>query len=568
MAAATRATLRLGLLGGLAAWHVCLVGILQAFAERRLLGEYITLGYVLLAGVALAASYMAARSATGAGQALARGLVTGLIVGLAVSLLAWFVNTFDIRDIFISASPQLVEILTFDRGVPGGLVFPVLAGLLAGLVAAVLVLVPPFWRRIIVSGVIATLLLALLRDSLAPLLPRAYAARLFTSRGLTPLGAALSFVVTAVAVSAPSLRRQGPQEEVALATVRGRRMEPGRVILGLIVAAVLLTFPLWAKIALSNVADFVGFYILMGLGLNIVVGFAGLLDLGFVAFFAIGAYTMAILTSPDLGGRQLDFWQALPFAVLLAMLAGVLLGTPVLRMRGDYLAITTLGFGEIIRLLVQSEWLRPYLGGAQGITRIDQPVIGPIAINNPQNFYYLILAGCLFAWFVSSRLKTSRLGRAWMAIREDEDVAQAMGINRVSAKLTAFAIGAFLGGLSGALFASMITTVVASSFELLVSINVLALIIVGGMGSLPGVVVGALALVGLPELLREFREYRLLVYGAVLMAMMLFRPEGLWPEARRKRELHEDEIEPVPEEIPAAVTAATPPRHETVAPRG
>jgi branched-chain amino acid transport system permease protein len=283
----------------------------------------------------------------------------------------------------------------------------------------------------------------------------------------------------------------------------------------------------------------VGLYVLLGLGLNIVVGFAGLLDLGYVAFFAIGSYTVAILTSPELGFFDWNFWQALPLAVLFGTLAGVMLGIPVLKMRGDYLAITTLGFGEIIRILVLSDFLRPWLGGAQGIAQIPKAKVAGFEFAGPEEIYYLILAGCLLVGFISWRLRDSRLGRAWMAVREDEDVAQAMGIDLVATKLLAFATGAGFSALSGAVFATKLSSVYPHSFNVIVSINILCVIIVGGMGSMPGVVVGALALVGLPEILREFAEYRLLVYGAVLVAMMLLKPEGLWPEATHKRELHD-----------------------------
>jgi branched-chain amino acid transport system permease protein len=210
-------------------------------------------------------------------------------------------------------------------------------------------------------------------------------------------------------------------------------------------------------------------------------------------------------------------------------------------MRGDYLAIATLGFGEIIRILVLSDFLKPWLGGAQGAGKIPNPVIAGFQLAAPQHIYYLILAGCLLVVFISLRLRGSRLGRAWMAMREDEDVAQAMGINLVATKLLAFATGAGFSALSGAIFVSKIGSVYPHSFNVMISINVLCLIIVGGIGSIPGVIVGAAALVGLPELLREFAEYRLFVYGAVLVAMMLLRPEGLWPEARHKLEFRKDE---------------------------
>jgi len=218
-----------------------------------------------------------------------------------------------------------------------------------------------------------------------------------------------------------------------------------------------------------------------------------------------------------------------------------MLGIPVLKMRGDYLAIATLGFGEIIRILVLSDFLKPWLGGAQGIGAIPNPNFMGFQMVKPQHIYYLILAGCMLVVFISIRLKNSRLGRAWMAMREDEDVAQAMGINLVATKLFAFATGAGFSALSGAIFASKIGSVYPHSFNLFISINVVCLIIIGGIGSLPGVVVGAAVLMGLPELLREFAEYRMFVYGAALVAMMLLRPEGLWPEARHKIELHSDD---------------------------
>ncbi|RLC57244.1 MAG: branched-chain amino acid ABC transporter permease [Chloroflexota bacterium] len=330
----------------------------------------------------------------------------------------------------------------------------------------------------------------------------------------------------------------------ALPAEQQRKLRWARIALGVLA---LLLLPMILRTYLTEVIDNVGLYVLMGLGLNIVVGFAGLLDLGYVAFFAIGAYTMAVLTSQgELGLAGLSFWEALPFSVGAAVLAGIILGIPVLRMRGDYLAIVTLGFGEIIRILALSDALAPLIGGAQGILKIPNASIGGLQFVKPEQLYYIILAGCLLAFFVSWRLRDARLGRQWMAIREDEDVAEAMGINVVKTKLLAFAIGATFSGLSGAIFAAKLNSIFPHSFSLMVSINVLCLIIVGGMGSLPGVVVGALILVGLPELLREFAEYRMLMYGALLIVMMLARPEGFWPSEVRRRELHAEEEEPLP----------------------
>jgi len=200
-----------------------------------------------------------------------------------------------------------------------------------------------------------------------------------------------------------------------------------------------------------------------------------------------------------------------------------------------------LGFGEIVRLLVLSDWLKSFLGGTQGIQSIPPPTIGPLKFDNLQLLYYLILIGIAIVAFVAWRLKDSRLGRSWMAIREDEDVAQAMGINLVMTKLLAFSTGALFAGLAGTLGAAKLTSVYPHSMTFIISINVLAVIIIGGMGSIPGVFVGALVMVGLPNLLTEFQEYRYWFYGLALVAMMLFRPEGLWPEARRKLELHEVE---------------------------
>jgi branched-chain amino acid transport system permease protein len=313
-------------------------------------------------------------------------------------------------------------------------------------------------------------------------------------------------------------------------------------VLLLILLAILLALPSILGLFFSEVLVQVGLYILMGLGLNIVVGFAGLLDLGYVAFFAIGAYTVGLMTSTSkeiafAGG--FPFWVGLPVAIVMAAFAGIILGVPVLKVRGDYLAIVTLGFGEIVKFLALSDFLKPYFAGARGLELIPKPFIGSFEFAGPQQLYYLLLIGCVIVAFISLRLKTSRVGRAWMAMREDEDVAQAMGINLVATKLLAFAMGASFAGIGGAINASKLAIIYPHSMNFFVSINVLALIIIGGMGSIPGVIVGALVLVGLPEILREFADFRWLVYGAVLVLMMLVRPEGLMPEARRAMELEE-----------------------------
>jgi len=369
---------------------------------------------------------------------------------------------------------------------------------------------------------------------------------------MTKGGAALLFVLVAGGVAFWLLRGQDVRERIArLPAQRQRTLNWTGVAVGLIL---LLILPLILRSFLSNVIDKVGLFVLMGLGLNIVVGYAGMLDLGYVAFYAIGAYTMGVLTTtaPALGGAEMSFWLALPISIGASVLAGIMLGVPVLNMRGDYLAIVTLGFGEIIGKLAISNWLAPYIGGAQGIIPIPRPVIFGRELDTFQALYYLILAGCVIAFFIAWRLRDSRLGRAWMAMREDEDVAEAMGIDLVRTKLMAFAIGAAFAGTGGAIFASQVSSIYPHSFNIIVSINVLSLIILGGIGSLPGVVVGSLFLVGLPEVLSELEEYKVLFWGAALVLMMLLRPEGIWPEATRRRELHADE----PEEAPLAADPA------------
>jgi ABC-type branched-subunit amino acid transport system permease subunit len=290
----------------------------------------------------------------------------------------------------------------------------------------------------------------------------------------------------------------------------------------------------------------VGIYVLMGLGLNIVVGLAGLLDLGYVAFFAIGAYTTGLLTSPAPISLQIGFWPAFIFSVALAALAGILLGFPVLRMRGDYLAIVTLGFGEIIRVLIRSDMMAPYLGGPQGVRDIAGPSLFGLSLMTEKSYLYLIIIGILLTIVFTNYLQNSRVGRAWMAMREDETVAQAMGINTLYYKLLAFSTGAAFAGVGGALFAARNQYTGPDDHTLMVSINVLCLLIVGGMGSIPGVIVGAFVLKGLPEILRELDIYRLLVFGALLVVMMIIRPEGLWPASRRRMELHEAELDLMP----------------------
>jgi len=554
--------IKYGLLAGVIALSLSMMGMVALFAERDLIAGVITLGQVILFLAPVTLSYLAASKAPSGrnGIALLSGAITGFFSTLPLIVLIYVSTVIDLRQYFPNVSPTLLDILTFGQGpgLLGSLILLVVSTVL-GFVSAGLYLMPEKHRKPILSGLVGTLVIGMFSEILTERLrfffgPR-FVAIIITSKALRPVTAAIIFLVI-TAISYVWMQRGGRiSERIAERTIaRNPRMRYVWIIL-LLVGFLIL--PLLAGTYLSEVINNVLIFALMGFGLNIVVGFAGLLDLGYVAFFAIGAYTMAILTSEgDLGIGGFSFWLALPICVGVAVLAGIMLGIPVLRMRGDYLAIVTLGFGEIIRILALSDLLKPYIGGAQGVLQIPKPTIVGAGLISPDQFYYVVLAGCLLAAFVSWRLSGARLGRQWMAMREDEDVAEAMGIKLVNSKLLAFAIGASFAGLAGAIFASKLTSIFPHSFNLLISINVLCLIIVGGLGSLPGVVVGALFLVGLPELLREFAEYRMLMYGMLLIVMMLLKPEGLWPSAVRKRELHiyEEDGQPSVEPLPMAET--------------
>ena len=335
-----------------------------------------------------------------------------------------------------------------------------------------------------------------------------------------------------------------------------------KLAISALMAAVLLSLPFVLNQFQNSVMSIVFIFVMMGLGLNIVVGYAGLLDLGYVAFFAIGAYVYAFVAAPfsspyisalltgmgiSPASPLLGYWSAIPLAMLTAAIGGVLLGIPVLRLRGDYLAIVTLGFGEIIRLFMLN--LGDLTNGPRGLLQIAQPTlfgVAPASLTthlDAQGWIFLLaIFGSALVAFVAIRLNDSRLGRAWVAMREDEDVAQATGIHLVQTKLLAFAIGATFAGLAGQLYAARQINIFPENFSLFVSIDALALIIVGGMGSIPGVVLGALALKGLPEVLRGVDEYRIVTFAILLIVMMIVRPEGILPSARRRRELHSEEV--------------------------
>jgi branched-chain amino acid transport system permease protein len=270
-------------------------------------------------------------------------------------------------------------------------------------------------------------------------------------------------------------------------------------------------------------------YVMLGLGLNIVVGMAGLLDLGYVAFYAVGAYSYALLNLH----YGIGFWTALPIGGLLAAAFGILLGFPVLRLRGDYLAIVTLGFGEIIRLILEN-WT-DFSQGPSGISGIPRPGFFGMKLTLDQSvtyLYYLMTGMVALTVFATSRLQNSRIGRAWAALREDETACRAMGINKTTIKLAAFASGAFWAGMAGVLFAAKTTFVNPASFTFMESAIILCIVVLGGMGSIPGVIIAALVLILLPEYLRAVADYRMLAFGATLVLMMRFRPNGLFPLRR------------------------------------
>jgi branched-chain amino acid transport system permease protein len=535
--------IKIGLIGGVSAVLLALIGMVEAFSQRDIISNVISMGNTLLLLVAMFMGYLAAKRTTRTGPLwiLVNSLISGLIVGGLLGLLVILGSLINLRKVFVYAMPILYELLTFNQGTQTGIFLLLGAGALSGVLAGLFFLAPKLIRRMLIIPLTGIVGAGVLQDMLRPTFalwgPLAVINEwLYAANGLTLYGAIGLFILIAAIIYFWAQKGSAVRTGFQRLSPAGQRAL--RITSFLLLFIILFVLPQILGLFLSEVLTIVGLYVLLGLGLNIVVGYAGLLDLGYVAFFAIGAYTMAILTSPELGFFSLSFWGALPFAIFMGVISGVILGIPVLKMRGDYLAIATLGFGEIIRILVLSDFLRPWLGGAQGVGKIPKAFIGSLEFGTPQMVYYLILAGCFLVAFISYRLRDSRLGRAWMAVREDEDVAQALGVNLVATKLLAFATGAGFSALSGAIFASKLSSVYPHSFNIMISINVVCLIIVGGMGSIPGVIVGSIALVGLPELLREFAEYRLLVYGAALVVMMLVKPEGLWPSEIRRRELH------------------------------
>jgi branched-chain amino acid transport system permease protein len=551
---------KIGLIAAVIGMYLCAVGVVGRFEQRQVIADVITLGRLTLFLVAVTAGYVAANRLrkddprAPVGRAIASGVTAGTLSGLGPLAVLLLIELVDVQAIFPALGSGLADSLSFGQALLPAVLILLGVRVVLGAAGAGLAILPPNIRRPLLIGLVATLGMSLAEPLLAVIMDNLglITGWLYQSGGLAVSGAIIVFVVAVGLAVVRATQGKGIRQRIESLPAGGRRSV--RLLAFLVLLAVLALLPIVTGGFLSQVLVNVGLYVLLGLGLNIVVGYAGLLDLGYVAFYAVGAYSMAILTSTAsflVTSEEVrfaespftNFWVALPITVIVAVIIGLLIGAPVLRLRGDYLAIVTLGFGEIVRTLVLSDWLSAWLGGAQGIIQIPEIPPQALEFGEPERLYYLILVFCALAAYVLSRLAGSRVGRAWAAMREDESVAEAMGISVIRYKLLAFAMGAAVGCLGGAFFAAQIGSIFPATFALQVSINVLAILVLGGMGSIPGVVVGSLVLVGLPDLLREFAEFRLLIFGTVLVAIMVLKPEGLLPNVRRLRELHAEEPE-------------------------
>ena len=617
-----RKVLRLGAIAGVTAVFIATIGMVEVFDTRSVIDPVLSLGYLSLAWIPLLFGYRATYEPVLEGMEAPRkgphnliaGALAGLFGGATLGAFLLVIDVVDVRGILINVTPELVEILGFDQSAVVGAVILMALGAAIGALGGLFHLLSDRWRRAVSSAFVWVLIIGFIELVLGNVFKGVGVGFLddlvySQNRGVT-LGAAVVIATAVIVMHFRFAGRASAARERFQALPENKRRSTGFIVATAMMAVGLLIPSVFGPF-LNEVLATVGLFMLMGLGLNIVVGFAGLLDLGYVAFFAVGAYTAAVFTSPLTPGDfspELAFYSALPFVIIMAAIAGIIVGTPVIRMRGDYLAIVTLAFGEIARLVFQADWLKGTFGGAQGILRIGEGVIvtlfGHVLVGvgivvgvigflrwrsaradeddssaktagvwiglgtaatvfgllfpgfaswtvtgiDSEAVFRLVLIFVALAAFVSWRLQDSRIGRAWMAMREDEQVAETMGINVVTAKLLAFIMGAILAALGGALFAVKIGTIFPSSFKIVQSIIILVIVIVGGMGSLRGVAVGALVLIGVlggptqPGMLREFQEFKLLIYGVLLVYMMLQRPEGLAPSARRSRELHGDEL--------------------------
>jgi len=558
-----RKQVRFGLIGMLTIVFIALAGMPVVLDRRNIIEPALSMGYLSLLWVPLVFANIAGNEVLLEGmkarQRSYKDLIAGCSVGLVSSagltILMVLVQNFDLRDPLVNWSPQLLDLLSFRRTQVTGMICWLALGAALGTLGGAMHMVSRRARLLIFSVSLSVFSVSVLETFLADLLEgfglEAFTDFIYYKRGGLEISGAVLVAILALVIP---LVVGGRLKKVKTRIVELPKEERKKVNLLMLFssAGLLLVLPFFLGKITNELLANVGLFVLLALGLNIVVGLAGILDLGYVAFFAVGGYTTAVLTSPNSPGfsPELPWPVALIVVVVLTGIVGLFIGAPVIRMRGDYLAIVTLGFGEIIRLLFLSDWLSGWFGGAQGITNIPGVDVGFATVKgtDPRSVFLLVLVFCAIAIYVSWRLENSRLGRAWMAIREDEDVAEAMGVNTTNTKLMAFVVGAVLASFSGAIFSAKVGSIFPTSFLMLVSIIILVVVIVGGMGNIAGVIVGALVLIGVlggpkqPGLLQEFSQFKLLIYGALLIWMMLKRPEGLVPNVRRTRELHQEEF--------------------------
>ena len=554
---------------------IALTGMPVSFDKRPIVDPILSLGYLSLLWLPLVVSYGVGRELVLSGKTVyakgGRDVLAGAVVGalgnLGLTLLVLGIAHFDVRDPLVNWSPQLLELLEFEQSVWFGAFIWIGIGALTGAAGGGLHWLGARTRRRVVMVILTVFSAAVLESVITDLTQgfhiEAVADWIYApNRGLTSPAAAVvaaAAIVAIAGIAALKARAAAPRKRAfdppkpRPDQAKWRQIPTGRLVRIALTAAAIVVLPLFLGRITNELLANVGLFILLALGLNIIVGLAGILDLGYVAFFAVGGYSVAVLTSPGSPrfAPEIPWFGALFIAMLMAGLVGLFIGAPVIRMRGDYLAVVTLGFGEIIRVLLLSDWLSGTFGGAQGITNIPGvEIYGWTTVRGfePRSVLYLVLFFCAIAIYCSWRLENSRIGRAWMAIREDESVAEAMGVDTVSAKLMAFVTGAVLGSFSGAILSAKVGSVFPHSFAIIVSIVILVVVIFGGMGNIPGVIAGAVVLIGVlggpnqPGLLAEFSEFKLLIYGALLIWMMLARPEGLIPSVRRTRELRQQEM--------------------------
>lgn len=571
-----RPELQAGIISGIILLYLGTIGLLGAFIDREVVQDIYTLAQLILALVPFATGYFTARRLLASGakapSVLIGALIAGLLIVVPTALVVFLNQWIEFDSIMVSLNRDWLVMVTFDNrdNLLLGIGYLFGFNVVLSLLGAVMRLLPDNFRNALFNGLAVATLISIFGRTLSLILQGDFKAWLLNRDTIRQFPALVLYLVC-IGLSFAwvfGVRKRVDDANEKRKEGSTKQKQQQTIYVWIAIAVFLVILPALVGRSLSLTFFTVGLYILMALGLNISIGLAGMLDLGYVTSYAVGAYSMAVFSSAgNLGfakrmgdwlalestnlpfegvilflvGIVSNFWGALIISVLMAMLVGFMFALPILKMRGDYLAIATLGFGQIIGALVGSDWLAPTLGGAQGILNVPRPVIFGYEFANPEQLYYIVFGACVLIFYATTRLANSRTGRQWMAIREDEDVAAAMGIDVPRSKMLAFTLAASAGGLAGGIFAAQVTTAFPNSFEVLVSINVLACIIVGGLGSNRGIVLGALALVGMPDLLREFTDFRFLIYGILLIIMMLYRPEGLLPSQTAIRELRSEE---------------------------